>query len=176
MICLAVLFIPAVLSAQDAKGGDKADTPAKGATMVFDNDVIDYGTIEHNADGNREFTFTNTGTEPLIITNAKGSCGCTVPTWPKEPIAPGETGIMKVKYATNRVGAFNKTITVSSNAVESPTKILRIKGNVLQGEQKNANKQNLPTKSDPSKPVNVNVQEGGHDHEGHNHDGHKHDR
>ena len=101
-----------------------------GATIEFVSDVIDYGTIEHNADGVRYFEFKNTGTEPLIISNCKGSCGCTVPQCPKEPILPGETGKIKVKYATNRVGSFTKTITVSSNAV-TPSKTVKIKGKVL---------------------------------------------
>lgn len=95
--------------------------------MTFDAEVIDYGTIEHNADGNREFKFKNTGKEPLIITESHGSCGCTVPTWPKEPIKPGETASIKVHYATDRVGSFDKTVTVTSNA-KTPTKVLRIKG------------------------------------------------
>ena len=83
IVCLALLTIPCFTIAQDAKTPDKAATPQTGATIVFSDDVIDYGTIEHSSDGNREFHFTNEGNEPLIITNAKGSCGCTVPTWPK---------------------------------------------------------------------------------------------
>jgi len=102
-----------------------------GAGMVFDTETIDYGTIAHNADGKREFVFTNNGTKPLIITNTTGSCGCTVPTSPKEPIAPGAKGIIGVKYATDRVGAFTKTVTVTSNAEGQPTKVLTIKGTVL---------------------------------------------
>lgn len=101
-----------------------------GATIDFVTETLDYGTIEHNADGVRFFEFKNNGTEPLIITNCKGSCGCTVPSHPKEPILPGETGKIQVKYATNRVGAFTKTITVSSNAV-TPSKVIKIKGKVL---------------------------------------------
>jgi hypothetical protein len=97
--------------------------------IAFETDVIDYGTINQNADGKREFKFTNTGKEPLIITNCKGSCGCTVPSWPKEPIAPGESGVIEVKYATNRVGPINKSVTVNSNAA-TPVKVLRIKGMV----------------------------------------------
>jgi len=101
-----------------------------GATIEFVEETIDYGTIEHNANGVRYFEFKNTGTEPLIITNCKGSCGCTVPSCPKEPILPGETGKIKVKYATNRVGSFTKSITITSNAV-TPTKVIKIKGKVL---------------------------------------------
>ncbi|MFY9310199.1 MAG: DUF1573 domain-containing protein [Bacteroidia bacterium] len=93
----------------------------------FETEVLDYGTIEHNADGNREFKFTNIGKEPLIISNAVGSCGCTTPNWPKEPIKPGGTGVIKVKYATDRIGAFEKTITLTSNA-DTPTKVIKIKG------------------------------------------------
>ncbi len=102
-----------------------------GAGMVFESETIDYGTIAHNADGNRKFEFTNNGNKALIITNAQGSCGCTVPTTPKEPIAPGARGVIGVKYATDRVGPFTKTVTVSSNAEGQPSKVLTIKGTVL---------------------------------------------
>jgi hypothetical protein len=95
----------------------------------FETEVLDYGTIEHAADGDRVFTFVNTGKEPLIISNAKGSCGCTTPQWPKEPIMPGETATIKVHYDTKRVGAFTKTVTLTSNA-DTPTKVLKIKGTV----------------------------------------------
>lgn len=110
----------------------KADTPkAEGAGMIFENETIDYGTIPHNADGKREFVFTNNGNKPLIITNATGSCGCTVPTYPKEPIAPGAKAVIGVKYATDRVGAFTKTVTITSNAEGQASKVLTIKGTVL---------------------------------------------
>lgn len=101
--------------------------------IAFEQEVIDYGTIEKGADGKREFKFTNTGKEPLIISNAQGSCGCTVPTWPREPIAPGEDGVIKVKYDTKRVGPFTKSVTINSNAA-TPTKVIRIKGNVKKPE------------------------------------------
>ena len=109
----------------------KVVTPkVQGPGINFTNDVMDYGTIEHKADGNREFVFTNDGTEPLIIMNAQGSCGCTVPTWPKAPIAPGATAVIGVKYDTNRPGPFTKTITLTSNSKTTPSKVLTIKGNV----------------------------------------------
>jgi hypothetical protein len=95
--------------------------------IVFEKEVIDYGTVKYDSDGTREFKFKNTGKEPLIIYSATGSCGCTVPTAPKEPIKPGETGVIKVHYDTKRVGSFEKTVTVSSNA-KTPSKILKIKG------------------------------------------------
>ncbi|WP_300568769.1 DUF1573 domain-containing protein [Flavobacterium sp.] len=103
----------------------------EGAGMVFENETIDYGTIAHNADGKREFVFVNNGNKPLIISNTQGSCGCTVPVTPKEPIMPGAKGVIGVKYATDRVGAFTKTVTVTSNAEGIPTKVLTIKGTIL---------------------------------------------
>jgi Protein of unknown function (DUF1573) len=103
----------------------------EGAGMLFESETIDYGTIAHNAEPNRKFEFTNNGTKPLIITNTQGSCGCTVPTTPKEPILPGAKGVIGVRYATDRVGAFTKTVTVTSNAEGMPTKVLTIKGTVL---------------------------------------------
>ena len=105
----------------------------------FVSDEIDYGKIEQNADGMRVFKFTNTGNAPIVISNAKGSCGCTVPTYPKNVILPGETGEINVKYATDRIGAFTKTVTLTSNASE-PSKVLRVKGEVL--APKNENKVN----------------------------------
>jgi hypothetical protein len=108
-----------------------ASAKVDGAGMVYVTETIDYGTIAQNADGNRKFEFTNNGSKPLIITNATGSCGCTVPTFPKEPILPGAKGVIGVKYATDRVGAFTKTVTITSNAEGNPSKVLTIKGNVL---------------------------------------------
>ncbi|MCS6929939.1 MAG: DUF1573 domain-containing protein [Saprospiraceae bacterium] len=100
-----------------------------GPVMTFETTTIDYGTIPKGADGLRKFKFTNTGNEPLIIKSAKGSCGCTVPTYPKEPIMPGESAYIEVRYDTNRVGEFTKTVTITTNeAVE--TRMLTIKGNV----------------------------------------------
>ena len=143
IILLSLAFIVSCsINAQDShKGHDHAKPVANSektdivdATIDFESKVVDYGTIEHNADGARKFIFTNNGTEPLIIKNAKGSCGCTVPTWPREPIAAGETAEIGVKYATNRVGAFTKTITLTTNASKKPV-ILTIKGKVNPGEK-----------------------------------------
>ena len=130
------------LYAQDASDG--------GPQMKFETPVIDYGTIEHKADGQREFVFTNTGAAPLIISNARGSCGCTVPTFPKEPIPPGATGKIGVKYDTKRVGKFTKTITLTTNTIQK-NKILTIKGEVL----KPSEAPNAPSKPKKS-PLEVN--------------------
>lgn len=105
----------------------------KSSEFSFESNEIDYGTIDQYANGERTFKFTNTGDAPLIISKVKTSCGCTVPTYPKEPVMPGEKAEIKVKYATNRLGAFSKTITITSNA-KGGAKILKIKGNILKKE------------------------------------------
>ncbi len=101
------------------------------AKMEFKSEVIDYGEIEKGSDGVRVFEFTNTGNIPLVITNVRSSCGCTVPKKPEEPIQPGKTGEIQVKYNTTIVGPIRKTITVYSNA-EEPAKSLKIKGTVVE--------------------------------------------
>ncbi len=123
ILCLALAPIMTFAQYANASDGPKP-------TMEFETEVIDYGTIKHNADGVRFFKFTNTGAAPLEIESVKGSCGCTVPTKPEAPIMPGETGEIKVKYATNRIGRFTKTVTIVSNATDKP-KVVRIKGEVL---------------------------------------------
>ena len=128
-IFLALALISAVTVAQAQTTAPTEKKAVNGPKMEFKTSVMDYGLIEHNSDGNREFVLTNTGNAPLIISNAKGSCGCTVPTWPKAPIAPGESASICVKYSTNRIGKFTKTITLTTNA-EEKTKILTIKGEV----------------------------------------------
>ena len=102
-----------------------------GPEIEFEKLIHDYGEVPYNGNGECEFRFTNTGNEPLILQKPKSSCGCTVPTWPKEPILPGESEVIKVTYKTTKVGAINKTITVTSNAKTNATVVLRIKGTVL---------------------------------------------
>jgi len=122
LIACALLIGSVSLYAQTSK-------PAVPETIVFAKTIHDYGTIVQGADGNCEFKFTNKGKEPLVLSNVTSSCGCTVPVWPREPIAPGKSGSIKVKYDTNRVGNFTKSITVNSNAANNPV-MLQIKGNV----------------------------------------------
>ena len=107
------------------------------AKIKFDKTTIDYGTIVKGADGTKTFEFTNTGDAPLIISKVNSSCGCTVPKKPEKPIMPGERGEIQVKYDTKRVMPIRKTITVLSNA-DTPTVALKIKGNVINPETKNA--------------------------------------
>ncbi len=117
---------------KEAAKGYKSEV--EGAGMVFENETIDYGNIAKGADGTREFVLRNNGNKPLVITNVQGSCGCTVPTKPEGPIAPGEKGKISVHYDTNREGAISKSVTVTSNAVGNETKLIYIKGTVLAPE------------------------------------------
>jgi archaellum component FlaG (FlaF/FlaG flagellin family) len=108
----------------------KPAAPASLAEITFETDVHDFGTIAYGGNGTYEFKFKNTGKEPLIISEAKGSCGCTVPTYPKNvPIKPGESQVIKVTYDTKRAGNFTKTVSIQSNA-KTPEKVITIKGNV----------------------------------------------
>jgi hypothetical protein len=103
--------------------------------IKFETEVLDYGMIDYDSNGLREFKFTNTGKSPLTITSVTGECGCTAttidgkPGWPTEPILPGKSGVIKVKYDTKREGRFEKNVTVTSNAKFS-TKKVRIKGEI----------------------------------------------
>ena len=104
-------------------------TATSNAKIEFVSETVDYGTIENGANGEREFKFKNIGTDALIISTCRGSCGCTVPTCPTEPIMPKQSGVIKVKYDTSRTGQFTKQVTVESND-PSGIKILKIQGNV----------------------------------------------
>ena len=103
-----------------------------GPEITFKETLHDFGNVQFKGNGSYEFVFVNTGTEPLILTQPKSSCGCTVPEWPKQPILPGESNVIKVTYKnTDRPGNFNKYVTVFSNAVINKEVKLRIKGTVL---------------------------------------------
>ena len=119
-----MLLMAGAAKAQDGK-------VQMGAEIEFEKVVHDYGDVPYNGNGECEFRFTNTGTEPLLVQKPKSSCGCTIPSWPNEPILPGESDVIKVTYRTNRAGNINKTVTVTSNAVKNSTVVLRIKGRVL---------------------------------------------
>ncbi len=112
----------------------KAQTADSTLVINFESTVHDYGTIEQGSDGAYEFKFTNEGKTPLILSNVRSSCGCTIPSWTKEPVAPGKDGAIKVVYNTHNIGSFSKSITVSSNAKNAEV-VLQIKGNVTKTEQ-----------------------------------------
>ena len=129
---LAMLLLVAAVgySQDDTAPALQAAGQQDGAVMTFETETVDYGVIEQGSDPYRVFKFTNTGNEPLIITHAKGSCGCTVPTYPKEPIAPGESNEIKVRYDTNRLGKFTKRVTLTTNAGDEQ-QMLTIQGEVV---------------------------------------------
>lgn len=128
LFSLLVLFVGGLTAQAPAEEQEQVDPNAP--VITFEETVIDYGTIKQGENGVRYFKFTNTGKSPLIITECKGSCGCTVPECPKDPIMPGETREIKVKYDTNRVNPFSKTVTVKSNASNGVV-YLKIKGTVV---------------------------------------------
>ena len=111
------------------------------ASFKFEKDEIDFGTIEQGESTTHEFKFTNTGSEPLIISKAEGSCGCTVPIFPKEPIMKNQSATIKVTFnSTGKFGIQDKTVTITSNAKQNPM-IIHIKGTVLkQAEQPSPDK------------------------------------
>ena len=123
-ILLAIIALsPTCILAQEAN-----------SQIKFQTESIDYGSIEKGSTGLRVFMFENNGDAPLIITNVKSSCGCTIPKKPEAPIAPGEKGEIQVNYDTNRLGVFRKTITVSTNDANSSIIALKIGGTVLAKE------------------------------------------
>ena len=151
---IALLFASVSLQAQDtskkpqdAAKKEQSDTKkgkkAKVAEITFESLEHDYGNIYKGDNGECEFVFKNTGKAPLQITNARASCGCTVPSWPKDPIAPGKKSIIKVKYDTNRLGTINKSITVTSNAVNNSV-VLHIKGNISEKPAESVPAQQAP--------------------------------
>ncbi len=131
-------------------GGAPAVVPAVTslADIKFDKMVHDYGNINQGDNGECVFKFKNTGKEPLIITMCQGSCGCTVPQCPKDPILPGKTGEIKVKYDSNRVGPISKSVTVQSNA-KSGTQTIQIKGNIAAKAVEEAFPTNKPSVGAP---------------------------
>jgi len=126
------LFYLFTIIAMATTFGCSQNTNVNVAEITFKDGLEhDFGTIPFEGNGTYEFVFKNTGKEPIIITNVQSSCGCTVPTYPKEPINASKTGNISVSYDTKREGSFTKTITVYSNAKDSPI-VLKIKGEVKQ--------------------------------------------
>jgi hypothetical protein len=128
--CYAIVAMAQVEAKSQEEPAENPNAPV----ITFDKTVHDYGSVPYNGDGKCKFTFTNTGKEPLVLTNVRSSCGCTVPKWPREPILPGESEVIHVEYKTNRIGTINKSVTVQSNASNDVVR-LRITGSVLGPEQ-----------------------------------------
>ena len=123
-----------------------------GPKIKFSANEVNFGTIEQNSEPFRSLKFTNVGNEPLIIKSARGNCGCTVPTWPREAIMPGESSELKVKYSTERVGAISKKVTITTNEAEGEnTHIISVVGNILGGQDTQGVPENKGTILTPKK-------------------------
>jgi hypothetical protein len=132
-----------------------AQTPvASGPSIVVDKEVHDYGDVPFGGDGTCEFKVTNSGNEPLILSKCKGSCGCTVPKCDPNPILPGESSVITVKYDTKRPGPINKSVTINSNAANEPVKVVRIKRTVA--PDPNAAPSGAPEKAPAGAPAGGN--------------------
>ena len=126
-----IIIATIILAATLQMSGQEAAAPK----IVFEETVFNFDTIMQNGNAEHVFFFANEGDAPLLITSAFSSCGCVVPEWPREPIAPKAKASIKVKYNTSKVGAFTKVIVVKSNDTASPKTVLRINGVVV--EEKN---------------------------------------
>ena len=113
---------------------EETETKTGGPVMSLESNTVDFGTMKQHGEPLRTVSFTNTGTEPLVIKNARGSCGCTVPTWTKEPILPGESSDIEIRYATNRLGKINKTVKITTNEGGDPH-VIKVVGNILKPEE-----------------------------------------
>ena len=131
--CLVAIMTIGAANAQEQK--KETNENEHGPKIVFAEREHNYGTIQKGGDGNCVFTFTNTGDEPLILSNVRASCGCTTPKWTQKPVMPGKTGEIGVRYNTNNVGGFTKTVTITSNAVNEARVVVKIKGNVVQPDK-----------------------------------------
>ncbi|MFN6116724.1 MAG: DUF1573 domain-containing protein [Flavobacteriales bacterium] len=122
---LSSLLLPLLLGSSLPPG------QSNGPRIHFEQEVYDYGTIAYGSDGRCSFTFTNTGDAPLIIHQFQSSCGCLVPYWDREPVAPGASGNVRLLYDTRRVGPFRKSATLTTNDPLRPQIVLSIRGEVL---------------------------------------------
>ena len=124
----ALMLLVSVTSFAAATVSTVADGTA--AIMTFATNKHSFSVIPQGTPVTYEFTFSNTGKEPLLIKNAVGSCGCTVPEYTQEAIAPGGKGKVKVTYNAASLGVFSKTVTVNTNSASTPVIVLTIDGEV----------------------------------------------
>ncbi len=122
-----ILFLFLAFPAWQIQAQQKTATSM--AKIKFRETSFDFGKIYYRSKGTHTFKFVNDGNGPLLLSQPRSSCGCTVPTWPKAPILPGDSGTIKVTYNTHIIGRFNKSVTVFSNA-EKPV-VLHIRGEVI---------------------------------------------
>ncbi len=128
-LLLTLSFVLVGIFAANAQA-NSTDVKAEGSKITFTETTFDYGNIPQSVPAKHEFKFTNTGNQPLLITSANASCGCTAPTYTEEPIMPGKTGVITVIYNAANLGNFTKTVTVNTNASTEPV-VLTIRGNVV---------------------------------------------
>jgi hypothetical protein len=130
LIIATLLLVSNIAFSQKQKIENLGNDDPNQAAFSFEKEEHNFGNITQGESVTYEFKFTNTGNEPLIISKAEGSCGCTVPVFPKEPILKNQTGIIKVTFnSTGKFGIQDKTVTLTSNAKQNPM-VLHIKGNV----------------------------------------------
>ncbi len=141
ILCLASLAILASCGNQDPKKSATTEietaatasetVPADAPVFKFEKESFDFGQITDGEKVSHDFKFTNTGKTPLIITSATATCGCTVPDYPKEPVAPGAEGIIRVVFnSAGKLGMQNKVVTITANTIPEITQ-LNILGNVI---------------------------------------------
>ncbi len=133
MLTFATAVILAITTGCSQTPNNNTADNSSGPVIKFDSVAYDYGNVQQGGNGVHEFVFENTGSQPLVLSNVRSSCGCTVPQWPKDPIKSGEKASIKVQYNTRLMGPFSKSITVYSNGSKTPV-ILRIKGTVVQAQ------------------------------------------
>lgn len=128
LMAFAFAGFSVAVNAQDAAPAADPNAPE----IKWEATTLDYGTVKKGdeSNANREFKLTNVGKSPLILSSCRGSCGCTVPTCPTEPVLPGKSTTIKVHYDVHRVGPFTKNVTVNSNA-KTASHTLTIKGTVI---------------------------------------------
>lgn len=133
MILIAAFAVAVVALGQELTASIKKTEPVKPlvATFKWEATTFDFGKIEKNVPVTHEFTFTNTGTDALIISSVQASCGCTVTDYTKDPIAAGERGFVKATYNAAKPGVFSKTVTINANT-EDAVVLLTIKGEVVE--------------------------------------------
>jgi hypothetical protein len=110
-------------------------TVDQGPRIRFAQEVYDYGTIAFASDGRCSFTFTNTGDAPLIIHQFRSSCGCLMPFWDQEPVAPGASGSVSLRYHTRILGPFHRSATLTTNDPQRPQVVLSITGEVIPADR-----------------------------------------
>ena len=151
LLMFLVLFTGLALNTQAQEETANEAPTTDGPVMTFETTTVAYGEIDKGSDPLRAVTFTNTGNQPLVINNARGSCGCTVPKWPKEPIMPGQSAQIEVRYDTKRVGPINKTVKIKTNEGDDVQHILYVKGKVKDVKPEEAVPAGEPNMLAPSK-------------------------